>query len=703
MQKKKKLNGRKFFLGIILAVLFSFGLALPGLAANNVKLVIDQKNIDVSPLPIIRDGRTLVPVRVVSESLGANVNWDEQNRTVHIVKGNKAVLLRIDNRLVDFTDGGSTTFSLCDVPPMIIDNRTFVPLRLVSNALGVGVHWKGESRTVIVDSGISVPFSPFFDVTIPTVQAGQNISGLTTLQLGTATTLPAGAQEVRFQLLDPRTGRGPVIARGNNITALYSWLPDPIDTGLKVLAGAVYDHKGNFLAGTAIPVQIAVVPQLSLTGVSHGQVIEGNAQIGVATNFLAHYVKYEITNLGNGKVTVTDEVDPQGPYVWAPEVSDNGSYNLRAIAYDALGRAYSSPTITVTVDVKPTLALRGVSAGVVDKPVTLWVWRNFPITQVEYILKDVNTGREMVLAQSGYSSFNWFPGPELAGSWEVFGRVKDTRGVTHATQPIPIQVMANPKLNLIGVGPNQVLTDTVKVSSRANVSLIGIEYRLLSTEGGLIKVIAGGPDVTTEYTWSPKEVSAGYYKIQAVGFTSSGEEIVSEEVPVRVYHGQIYGPVPIIEKDRFKDFAAQLAVKSQEKTGMSAALQTAQAILETGWGQSTPADKYTGKPSNNLFGIKGKGPAGSVISNTWEEYNGTTFRIDAEFRAYSNPEESWEDHKALLLTSSRYEPYRQVMHNSTLGAWALKRAGYATDSKYPLKLIDIIKRYDLHLLDEKGI
>ena len=136
---------------------------------------------------------------------------------------------------------------------------------------------------------------------------------------------------------------------------------------------------------------------------------------------------------------------------------------------------------------------------------------------------------------------------------------------------------------------------------------------------------------------------------------------------------------------------------------MSAALQTAQAILETGWGQSTPADKYTGKPSNNLFGIKGKGSAGSVISNTWEEYNGTTFRIDAEFRAYNSPEESWNDHKTLLLTSSRYEPYRQVMHNSTLGAWALKRTGYATDSKYPLKLIDIIKRYDLHLLDEKGI
>jgi flagellum-specific peptidoglycan hydrolase FlgJ len=43
------------------------------------------------------------------------------------------------------------------------------------------------------------------------------------------------------------------------------------------------------------------------------------------------------------------------------------------------------------------------------------------------------------------------------------------------------------------------------------------------------------------------------------------------------------------------------------------------------------------------------------------------------------------------------------MHNYTEGAWALKRCGYATDSKYPLKLIDIIERYELYKLDEVGI
>ncbi len=82
---------------------------------------------------------------------------------------------------------------------------------------------------------------------------------------------------------------------------------------------------------------------------------------------------------------------------------------------------------------------------------------------------------------------------------------------------------------------------------------------------------------------------------------------------------------------------------------MSAALQTAQSILETGWGQSVPVDKYSGKLSYNLFGIKGEGPKGSVIYNTWEVYNGKTYYVDAKFRAYNSVEESWADHKNFFI------------------------------------------------------
>ena len=127
-----------------------------------------------------------------------------------------------------------------------------------------------------------------------------------------------------------------------------------------------------------------------------------------------------------------------------------------------------------------------------------------------------------------------------------------------------------------------------------------------------------------------------------------GKKVLSEEVPVRVYLGKTYSAVPIVEKDNFIGLASKLAKASWEKTGMSAAIQTAQAILETGWGQSVPVDKYNGKVSYNLFGYKGSASAGSVISNTWEVYNGVSFRVDAEFRAYNNLNESWADYNNLL-------------------------------------------------------
>jgi len=701
-----RLNRLSWMVGAIIFAILIFILALPtqSMAAENIKLIIDQEQVEITPAPIIENGRTLVPIRLISEKLGALVNWEQESRTIHIQKGERSVLLRLDNRLIDFR-GVTPIYSLADVAPKLIGDRTFVPLRLVSNALGVSIDWDGNSRTIKVNSKEAVDFSPFFDITLPSVQPGQNITGLVNLQLHSVSGLPSNTAQVSFQLLDPNTGQGPVIARGVNANGVYSWLPDPTYSGFRLLAAGLYDQEGRFLAGNVTPVQITVNPQVTLTGIAEAQQVSGTVSIGVNTNFLAEYVKYEITHLDTGKVIVTEEMDPQGTYSWTPQLADNGNTAFRALAYDRLGQVYTSSQINIKSLVERKLELRGIAAGTtVEKPVTLWLSRNFPVTKVEYLMKNVNTGEERMLAQfNSYSSYGWFPGPEQAGTWEVMSKVYDTVGNSYTSNPIVIQITGAPKLLLEAVAPNQVLTETLKLKSKANVPLSSIEYRMLTTDNKFKSRLAGGSDGGAEYTWTPEKKDVGYGKIQAVGLTMSGEQIISDAVPVKVYLGTIHKSTPIIEKDKFLDLASNLAVDSQGTTGMSAALQTAQAILETGWGQQTPVDKYTGQLSYNLFGIKGKGPAGSVTSNTWEEYNGIAFRVDAQFRAYQKPEESWLDHKRLLLTSSRYEPYRAVMHNSTQGAWALKRTGYATDSKYPLKLIDIIKRYNLHQLDEKGI
>jgi flagellum-specific peptidoglycan hydrolase FlgJ len=696
---------RGLFSGRRSAAMFLFSLSLllwtasPVPAAGDVRLVVDGRQLEASPPPVIKEGRTLIPVRLVSEALGAAVEWNDQARTVDVTKGGRSVKMWIDNRLVNY----KTSFGLCDVPPQIYGSRTFVPLRLVSNALGVSVTWDSATRTVYVNSGTAAAFTPFFNVTIPFVTPGQVITGVTELRAGLNGGTPAGAAEVRFLLLDPETGRGPVVARGNNVTGSYQWLPDPFYSGPRALTAVVCDREGRFLAGGAVPVTVAVAPRVSLTGATQQQVVKDSLSLGVDLNFVAEYVKYEITTQNTGNVAVTDKADPQGRYDWTPQYTDNGAFSFRAAAYDRTGQVYYSPSITISVEVARKLELRGVSAGAtVEKPVTLWLSRNFPVSRTEYLLRNSQGAERTLFQADGYSSYKWFPGPDQAGTWELTARVTDGAGAAYTSNSISVKVPGTARLLLETVGPNQVLTGTVKLKATTNVPLSRIEYQVINPQAGAKAVIAGGDNAQAEYSWTPQTYNAGARQIQAIGTAASGQ-IISEAVPVRIYLGKIYEPVPVTEKSNFKDFASQLAAPSLQKTGMSAALQTAQAILETGWGQYTPVDKYTGKLSYNLFGIKGSGPAGSVTHNTWEEYNGVTYRVDAAFRAYNNPAESWADHKKLLLTADRYAPFRAVMHDSTLGAYALRRCGYATDSQYPVKLINIINQYQLYRLDEVGV
>ncbi len=704
MYKKLKKNSVYLTALLLTAVILGQWSNLQGLAASDIRLVIDGSVIETSPRPFIHNDRTLVPLRVISEQLGADVGWNNEDRTVHIKKGDRSVLLRIDSRLVVYDTAGQKACNISDVAPFIVEDRTFVPLRLISNALGVDIGWDNDTRTVRIDSSKTSDITPFYDMQISSVAPGQVITDITYLKAAFPGGVPVGASEIRYLLLNPGTGRGVVVARGSDMTGQYTWVPDTKNTGQLVLVAAVYDRNGGFLAGPAIPVQLAVQPRVTLSGITEGQVLNGSVTLKPNLNFVAAYVKYEVVNQDKNKTFTTGEMDPEGTYTWSPMVEDNGNVTFRVIAYDYAGQAYASQPVPAVVSLEKKLALRGVTEGaVVEKPVTLSVSRNFQVSETEYVMRDPQTGREEVLAKVGYVSHKWFPGTELSGTKELFVRVKDTSGVTHTSDSIRVKLTGAPKLLLEGVGPQQVVTGPLQLKVTSNTPLQSVQFVLINPQTGARRVVAGGKDAGASYTWAPAGEDAGQWKMQAEGTLPSGAKITSEAIPFKVYLGTLYSAKPVVEKDKFLDLASGLATASWHKTGMSAALQTAQAILETGWGQSVPVDKYTGKFSYNLFGIKGSGPAGSVVSNTWEEYNGQTFRVDANFRAYGSVEESWADHKNLLLTASRYQPFREVMHDSTRGAWALRRAGYATDSQYPVKLMNIIKTYGLEKLDEIGI
>ncbi len=670
-------------------------------ADDSLKLVIDRKDVTSTAMPIIQNSRTLVPLRVIAEQLGSEVSWNEKDRTVLIVKGGNTIKLKIDSKLIQTNNGSAKQYFLSDVAPVIIGDRTYVPLRLIGNTLGIGVDWSETKRLVSVDSGKPSSFVPFFDAKILNISQGQAITEKTALQISASEQDLKNAKEIKYMLLDPDTYKGDVIARGNSLDGRYSWIPNLNQRGEKVLIAALYDGNGKFMTGDAVHVKVNIEPKVSVKGVVQEQTISGDVSLGADLNFVASYIKYEILNFDKGTSVLTAESDPYGVYKWSPQFENNGNIGFKVIAYDENDNSYTSDTITAKVQVAKQLSLTGVTKGqTIDKAVSLLASRNFGVSETEYVLKDKATGKETTIAKIPWGSYKWFPGPELSGDKDVFVRVKDGAGNMHESSPINVNLPGKAKVLLEGIGPKQVLTAPVKLKATSNVKLDSVNYAVTSQSTGIKKVIASGQNPSIEYTYTPGD--SGDYQIQAEGFYN-GTKVLSEQIPFKVFLGKTYGAKPIVEKNQFLGLASGLARKSWESTGMSAALQTAQAILETGWGQSVPVDKYSGKFSNNLFGIKGKSTAGSVISNTWEEYNGISFRIDAEFRAYNNINESWNDHKKLLLEKERYGIFRDVMHDSTLGAWAIRRAGYATDSQYPIKLMNLIKQYNLQELDKISI
>lgn len=110
-----------------------------GVELNGVRLEFDVP-------PQIINGRTMVPVRKIFESLGAEVNWDGETRTVTAKTEERIVVMQIDNTVISV----NSTEIVLDVPPMIVNDRTLVPVRAASEGLGAVVQWRDETKTVII-------------------------------------------------------------------------------------------------------------------------------------------------------------------------------------------------------------------------------------------------------------------------------------------------------------------------------------------------------------------------------------------------------------------------------------------------------------------------------------------------------------------------------------------------------------------------
>jgi len=143
----------------------------------------------------------------------------------------------------------------------------------------------------------------------------------------------------------------------------------------------------------------------------------------------------------------------------------------------------------------------------------------------------------------------------------------------------------------------------------------------------------------------------------------------------------------------FITMVAPGAIAAQQRYGIPAAVTIAQAIDESGWGQSELATA-----DHNLFGIKGTGPAGRQMLPTQEYENGVWVTRTAPFRVYHNVTESIADHGRLLATSQAYRQAMADRHAPDAFAAALTGV-YATDPDYGSNLIALMRLYNLYRYD----
>jgi len=125
-------------------------MALPAAAQTARVLVNDREVYFREQGPVERDGRVYIPLRGVLQRIGAEtVQWRPDREEVFVANGSREILLRIGDTKA-LVDGQEVRL---DAPPILMGERTLVPLRFVSENMGATVRWEGGTRTVY----ISVP------------------------------------------------------------------------------------------------------------------------------------------------------------------------------------------------------------------------------------------------------------------------------------------------------------------------------------------------------------------------------------------------------------------------------------------------------------------------------------------------------------------------------------------------------------------
>lgn len=124
---------------------------------KSVSVFVKGKDVKFDVPPVIKGGRTLIPVRAVTNALGAQVDWDNETKTITVTKAvyssvygasTTVIEINLDSDIV-LVNGEEVKI---DVPAQLVNNRTMVPIRFIAQVLNQSVEWDPELESVIIEN-----------------------------------------------------------------------------------------------------------------------------------------------------------------------------------------------------------------------------------------------------------------------------------------------------------------------------------------------------------------------------------------------------------------------------------------------------------------------------------------------------------------------------------------------------------------------
>ena len=146
---------KKKIIAIVLSALtVASALSMPVFADDVITVLVNGEQVTFTDVaPYIEEGRTLVPMRTIFETLGAVVEWDGETKTIisYDPVSNVSITMQADSKTMFINEEPVEL----DVPATIVGDRTVVPLRAIAEGMNSNVGWDQDTKTVTIEKNIN--------------------------------------------------------------------------------------------------------------------------------------------------------------------------------------------------------------------------------------------------------------------------------------------------------------------------------------------------------------------------------------------------------------------------------------------------------------------------------------------------------------------------------------------------------------------